>query len=158
METGKSRESAADKRTHERFVVRKASSRHAPDGSLPYRVVNVSRSGCALKSRTPLAGQGGSVCVDLPLPSKTQSLSLEATVVWEARLEPEAAGTWFLYGVRFGRMDHLSHLILEAYLGFLRRDAHIARLEEAWEKLRDVQQRIEVMIACEERKEISYLH
>lgn len=158
METGKGMERNEEKRGHERFVVRKLKSRHGPASSQPYRVLNISKSGCALKSSTPLCVREGALCVDLPLPSRTQSLSLEARIVWETRVEQEAAAPSYLYGVRFGEMDRLSRLILEAYLGFLRRDAHIAQLEDAWEKLRDVQQRIEVMIACEERKAVSYIH
>jgi len=151
-------ETDMEKRTHERFVVRKFKSGRLQKRPCPYRVVNISKTGCAVESKTLLPDQEGSIWLDLPLPSKTQSLSLEAKIVWESRLEQDPGRSSFLYGVRFEEMDHLSSLILEAYLGFLRRDTHIAQLEDAWEKLKRVQERIEVMLACEEKKEVSYIH
>jgi hypothetical protein len=155
---GKFMETEMEKRTNERFVVRQLKNRIKQERSYPYRVVNLSKTGCAIESKTLLEKQDGTIFLDLPLPSKTPNLSLEAKVVWKTRLEQEPDRPSFLYGVRFEEMDNLSGQILDAYLGFLRRDTHIAQLEHAWEKLKKVQERIEVMIACEEKKEASYMH
>jgi len=147
-----------EKRENERFVVRQFRNAYQLKKSYPYRVVNISKSGCALESSSSFQAKDGKILFELPLPSKTESLSLEATIVWEERLDAETGRPSYLYGVCFEEMDHLSRLILDAYLGFLRRDTHIAQLEDAWEKLKRVQERIEVLIACEEKKEVSFFH
>jgi len=147
-----------ERRESERYVVRPFKNAYRLKQEVPYRVTNISRSGCALESRISFPVEEGKVLFELPLPSRTESLSLEARVVWQDRIDVETGQPSFRYGVRFEPMDRLSHMILDAYLGFLRRDAHIAQLEEAWDKLRKVQERIEVLLACEERKEASYLH
>ena len=55
-------------------------------------------------------------------------------------------------------MDKVSKLILDAYLDFLRRDVHIARLDQALQKLKAIKEKIDVSIACEEKKKITMLH
>ncbi len=147
-----------EKRKNERYVVRQFKNAYRQKQSYPYRVTNISKSGCALESMTSFHEQDGKILFELPLPSKTENLNVEGRIVWEERLDPQTGHPSFLYGVRFEEMDHLSHLILDAYLGFLRRDTHIAQLEDAWDKLKRVQERIEVLIACEEKKEISFMH
>lgn len=147
-----------ERRAGERFVVRQFNTDSAQEDPKRYRVLNISGSGCAVESRAFLEEKGGRVLLDVPLPSKTRSLTVAATVVWVERRGGDGWASPLRFGLRFEEMDRLSHLIMDAYLGFLRRDAHIAQLEEAWEKLKRVQERIEVMIACEERKEASYLH
>jgi hypothetical protein len=151
-------ETETEKRGSERFAVRQFKNVYRQQRAFPYRVVNISKTGCAVESRMPLEEREGKILFDLPLPSRTQSLSLEARIVRECRFDEETGTPSILYGIRFEAMDHLSGLILDAYLGFLRRDTHIAQLEDAWEKLRKVQERIEMLIACEERKEVSYIH
>jgi len=151
-------EAEMERRVQERYVVRQFWIDRGRERTVPYRVVNLSGSGCAVESRSPLLEEGGKVLLEVPLPSMDQGLRLEAKVVWARRLDSGGGASSFLFGFRFREMDHLSRLILDAYLGFLRRDAHIAQLEDAWQKLKKVQERIEILIACEEKKEVSYLH
>ena len=147
-----------EKRKFERYRVRQFKSVHPQNQPFPYKVMNISKSGCAVRSSETLEECGGKILIDLPLPSETQSLCVEAKVVRENRFEEQAGASSTLYGLSFEEMDHVSCLILDAYLGFLRRDKHIAQLEDAWEKLKNVQEKIEVLMACEEKKQISYIH
>jgi hypothetical protein len=74
-------------------------------------------------------------------------------------VDRETGGSgWFRYGLVFNGIDRISELILDAYVEFLRRDLHIAQLEEAWLKLKRVHQKIELLIAFEEKKMADFLH
>ena len=148
-----------ERRTKERYAVRRRFMGNAGCGRLvPHRVVNISGCGCAAEGDVLPAEREGKVVLDVPLPSNTRSLRLPARVVWVRRLDGAGGAPPLRFGVRFEEMDSPSRMVLEAYLGFLRRDEHIARLEEAWEKLKKVQERIETMIAWEEKKKVSLLH
>jgi len=99
------------------------------------------------------------VVFELPLPVRADSVTLVAKIVWEDRpLEAFGTGSSITYGLCFDQMDNVSQLILDAYLDFLRRDVHIVQLEQAWKKLRKVQEKIEILVACEERKNVTVLH
>ena len=146
-----------ERRQHERLPVRQTQA-HNSDHSLPYRVMNVSKSGCFLESREALGEVASPVAFDLPLPAGADKLTLRARIVWrDADPESEQSG-WFRYGLRFNGIDGISELILDAYVEFLRRDLHVAQLENAWLKLKKVHEKIELLIAFEEKKTASFLH
>ena len=144
-----------ERREHERLPVRQA---QGVDHSLPYRVMNVSKTGCFLETRQPLGEVESTIAFELPLPAGADSLTLAARIVWrDADPERELSG-WFRYGLSFKGIDRISELILDAYVEFLRRDLHVAQLEDAWHKLKRVHERIELLIAYEEKKTTSFLH
>jgi hypothetical protein len=146
-----------ERREHERLPVRQT-KRQPNERSFPYRVVNVSKSGCFLESRKALGEVQSAIAFELPLPAGADSLILGAQIVWKAAdLEREEPG-WFRYGLSFNGIDKTSELILDAYVEFLRRDLHVAQLEEAWLKLKRVHEKIELLIAFEEKKAASFLH
>ena len=120
-----------ERREHERLPVRQAQN---VDHSLPYRVMNVSKTGCFLETRQPLGEVESTVAFELPLPAGADSLTLAARIVWrDVDPERELSG-WFRYGLSFNGTDRISELILDAYVEFLRRDLHVAQLEDAWHK------------------------
>ena len=124
-----------ERREHERLPVRQTQSVEA---SMPYRVMNVSKSGCFLETRRPLGEVESVIAFELPLPAGADSLTLGARIVWrDADPEMEQSG-WFRYGLSFNGLDRISELILDAYVEFLRRDLHVAQLEDAWLKLKRV--------------------
>jgi len=146
-----------ERREHERLPVR-LSKPHDIEQHLPYRVVNVSKSGCFLESRKALGEVHSAIAFELPLPADADSLTLPARIVWRA-VDRETGGSgWFRYGLVFNGIDRISELILDAYVEFLRRDLHIAQLEEAWLKLKRVHEKIELLIAFEEKKMADFLH
>ena len=146
-----------ERREHERLPVRQT-KRPSNERSFPYRVVNVSRSGCFLESRKALGEVRSAIAFDLPLPAGADSLTLGARIVWKAMDQEREESGWFRYGLNFDGMDKTSELILDAYVEFLRRDLHVAQLEEAWLKLKRVHEKIEILIAFEEKKGSSFLH
>ena len=146
-----------ERREHERLPVRQVQAQS--DGhSLPYRVVNVSKTGCLLETRQPLGRVESAVAFELPLPAGADSLTLPARIVWrDVDPEGERLGR-FRYGLSFNGIDRISGLILDAYVEFLRRDLHVAQLEDAWHKLKRVHEKLELLIAYEEKKAASFLH
>jgi hypothetical protein len=146
-----------ERREHERLPVR-LSKPNDFGQHLPYRVVNVSRSGCFLESRKPLGEVQSAIAFELPLPAGAESLTLPARIVWRAVDRETGQSGWFRCGIVFSGIDRISELILDAYVEFLRRDLHIAQLEEAWLKLKRVHEKIELLIAFEEKKMTDFLH
>jgi len=146
-----------EKRGQERISVHPGKRNSPGAGGFPYRMANISRTGCAIESRESLEVRDGRVAFELPLPARVDSLLLSARVIWASY--GDACGCpRYRYGLCFEEMDPVSRSILEAYIEFLRRDSHVVKLEEAWTKLKDVQQRIELLVACEERKTVSFLN
>ena len=146
-----------ERREHERLPVRQLPA-HGADESLPYRVVNVSKSGCYLESRQTLGDVESAIAFELPLPAGADGLTLSARIVWRDKRPEEDLSGWVRYGLCFKGVDRVGGLILDAYVDFLRRDLHVARLEEAWLKLKKVHEKIELLIAYEEKKTTSFLH
>ena len=146
-----------ERREHERLPVR-LSKPHDVRQHLPYRVVNVSRSGSFLESREPIGEVQSAITFELPLPAGAESLTLPARIVWRTLDRETGQSGWFRYGLVFSGIDRISELILDAYVEFLRRDLHIAQLEEAWLKLKRVHEKIELLIAFEEKKMADFLH
>lgn len=146
-----------ERREEERLSVRQTKP-HTVEENLPYRVMNVSKSGCFLESRTPLGEVDAAIAFELPLPAGADSLTVPARIMWSAVEEETEASGRFRYGIMFNGIDRISALILDAYVEFLRRDLHIAQLEEAWLKLKRVHEKIELLIAYEEKKTASFLH
>jgi hypothetical protein len=146
-----------DRRKQRRLPVRPLRSYeiYAP---YPYRVVDISRSGCAVESNRPLGKLGTQIPFDLPLPACTDSSPLTARIVWTS-LHVQGDGTGcHRYGLCFGEMGKVGRLILEAYLDYLRKDVHLARLDETWRKLKTAMDNLEVVAAVEERKKAPFLH
>ena len=146
-----------ERRAHERLPVRQIQAQNV-DHSLPYRVMNVSKTGCFLETQQPLGTVESAIAFELPLPAGADSLTLAARIVWrDADPEREMSGR-FRYGLSFHGIDKIGELILDAYVEFLRRDLHVAQLEDAWLKLKRVHEKIELLIAYEEKKAASFLH
>ncbi len=146
-----------ERREYERLPVRKIETQGTAK-PLPYEVLNVSKSGCFLEAWEALGEVESAIDFELPLPAGADSLTLSARIVWrDADPETEQAGR-FRYGLSFGGTDRVSDLILDAYVEFLKRDLHVAQLEEAWRKLKKVHEKIELLIAYEEKKAASFLH
>ena len=146
-----------ERRGQERVLVRPVRRGTSITRVFPHRVTDISKTGCAIESRESLDVQNGRVVFELPLPARVDSLPLAARVVW-ARYGDASGSPQYRYGLCFEEIDLVSRSILDAYLEFLRRDVHIVKLEEAWTRLKDVQQRIELMVACEERKAVTFLN
>lgn len=104
--------------------------------TLPYRVVDISKSGCLLESGERLGRVASVIALELPVPSRTDRPIVRATIVWER----EAQGRWgrpsFRYGISFREMDTESRTALSLYLDHLWRDNHLNRLDEAWRSLK----------------------
>jgi len=111
-----------------------------------------------LESRKPLGEVQSPIAFELPLPAGAESLTLPARIVWRAVDRGIGQSGSFRYGLVFSEIDRISELILDAYVEFLRRDLHIAQLEEAWLKLKRVHEKIELLIAFEEKKMTDFLH
>ena len=47
----------------------------------PYKILNISKSGCSLESKEALKTRGGSVVFELPLPVRADSVTLVAKIV-----------------------------------------------------------------------------
>lgn len=146
-----------EKRKRERLPVRRTEDQRAYQ-DFPYEVINVSKSGCAVESQCSLGNVHSRIDFDLPLPGKVDRLKLIARVVWQEMAPGHEAQAACLYGLQFSAMDESSELILDLYLDYLRREVHLARLDEAWRKLQLAQERISVLLACEEKKTVHFLH
>ena len=57
-----------ERREHERLPVRQGQAQSG-DHSLPYRVMNVSKTGCFLETRQPLGEVESAIEFELPLPA-----------------------------------------------------------------------------------------
>lgn len=147
-----------ERRENERLAVRQFNRPKIVSKSNSFKVMNLSKSGCALESHQFMGEQESRVVFDLPLPSRADSVTLAAKIVWEERSEDRTGLPRFRYGLCFEEMDSVSRSILDAYLDFLKRDVHIVKLEEAWGKLKEVQEKIEILVAFEERKDTPFLH
>lgn len=103
-------------------------------GTPPYRIVDISNSGCAVESERPLGPLASAFLLELPVPVKLGRALVPATIVWKVEREEGQGRTAFRYGLHFGEMDAPSQQILQRYLEFLRRDLHVDRLDNAWRK------------------------
>ncbi len=146
-----------NKRKNERLPVRVLKSQQSTK-KWSHRVVNISETGCAVESNVEMRANDSEFSFDLPLPTKTSSVSLNAKIVWENTELDNAESSVYQYGICFSDMDRVSKLILDAYLDFLRRDVHIARLDVALQKLKSIKEKIDVSIAFEEKKKATVLH
>jgi len=147
-----------ERREDERLAVRHFNRPNIVYKSASFKVMNLSKSGCALESKEFMGTEDRRIVIDLPLPSRADSVTLAAKIVWEQRSEDQGGLPRFRYGLCFGEMDNVSRSILDAYLDFLKRDVHIVKLEEAWGKLKEVQEKIEILVAFEEKKDVPFLH
>ena len=146
-----------ERRKHRRFLVRQENYYRAPVPH-PYRVVNVSRSGCFIESTRILGRMETDILFHLPLPADADSLPLLARIVRQVGEVTRDNRNYILYALQFESMDDLSEMILEVYLDFLKKEVHVAQLEETWLKVKRVFEKVEILTACEERKKISLLH
>ena len=146
-----------ERRKHQRFPVRQENYYRAPV-PYPYRVVNVSRSGCFIESHRILGRMETDITFYLPLPADADSLPLSAKIVRQVGEINRNNRDYILYALEFENMDNLSETILEVYLDFLKKEVHVARLEETWLKIKRAVEKFEILAACKERKEVRYLH
>ena len=111
----------------------------APSSSLrtpPYRVLDISRSGCLLESNEPLGRVASAFPLELPVPTRTDRPVVKATIVWAREGQGRGARPCFRYGMFFREMDSESQRALNLYLEYLQRDHHVSRLDEAWRSLK----------------------
>ncbi len=146
-----------NKRKNERLPVRVLKNQQSSK-LWSHRVTNISESGCAVVSNVAMGDHASEISFELPLPTKTNSVSLNAKIVWENNEIEGDNKSAYHYGLCFSEMDRVSKLILDAYLDFLRRDVHIARLDVALQKLKSIKEKIDVSIAFEEKKKATILH
>jgi len=118
------------KRLPARPVAPSASSR-----TPPYRVLDISRSGCLLESKEPLGRVASTFPVELPVPTRTDRPVVRATIVWAREGQETGGRRSFRYGMSFLEMDSRSQRALTLYLDYLQRDQHLNRLDEAWRNL-----------------------
>lgn len=102
----------------------------------PYKILDISRSGCSVESQQPLGPVQAPIPVELPVPARVEKAVLRATIVWKGKEGSGTERTCYRYGLSFEEMDPESHQTLNRYLDFLRRDLHVNQLDEAWRKLR----------------------
>jgi hypothetical protein len=118
------------KRLPARPVAPSASSR-----TPPYRVLDISSSGCLLESKEPLGRVASTFPVELPVPTRTDRPVVRATIVWAREGQETGGRRSFRYGMSFLEMDSRSQRALTLYLDYLQRDQHLNRLDEAWRSL-----------------------
>ena len=102
----------------------------------PYRILDISKSGCSVESSRPLGAVDSSVSLELPVPGKVDKAVLRATIVWKGDKGTGEETTYYRYGLHFQEADAGSHQTLDRYLDFLRRDLHLSRLDGAWKKIK----------------------
>jgi hypothetical protein len=102
----------------------------------PYRVLDISRSGCLLESEEPLGRVASVFPLELPVPTKTDRPVVRATIVWAREGQGREGRRSFRYGVSFIQIDSESQRTLNLYLDYLQRDQHVSRLDEAWRSLK----------------------
>ena len=102
----------------------------------PYRVLDISRSGCLLESRESLGRVASSFPVELPVPTRTDRPVVRATIVWVREGQGKDGRRCYRYGMSFMEMDRKSQRALALYLDYLQRDQHLNRLDEAWRSLK----------------------
>jgi len=146
-----------ERRKHQRYPVRQENYYRATIPH-PYRVVNVSRSGCFIESHRILGRMETDITFHLPLPADADSLPLSAKIVRQVGEINRNNQDYILYALQFENMDDLSETILGVYLDFLKKEVHVAQLEETWLKIKRVVEKYEILAACEERKKVKYLH
>ncbi len=126
-----------DKRVERRLPARPL---ERPRGSqaCPYRILDISRSGCLVESSKPLGPVAASIPLELPVPARTETPVVRAAIVWEGTPQGEPGGgrAGFRYGLSFLEMDPAGRMALARYLDFLRRNHHLDLLDEAWRRLR----------------------
>jgi c-di-GMP-binding flagellar brake protein YcgR len=103
-------------------------------GTPPYRIVDISNSGCAVESERPLGPLASAFLLELPVPTKGGRALVAATIVWRVEREDGEGKTAFRYGLHFSEMDAPSQQTLQRYLDFVRRDLHVNQLDDAWRK------------------------
>ncbi len=145
-----------EKRRKERFSVRQKDY-YRNNMNFPYRVVNVSKTGCFIESSRILGRKESEIIFHLPLPADTDSLPLAARIVREPLQIDGSNSECIQYALEFDRMNDLCELILDAYLDFLQKERHVAKLEDTWSKLKNVYEKVQILVACEEKKRISLL-
>jgi len=118
------------KRLPARPVAPSASSR-----TPPYRVLDISSSGCLLESKEPLGRVASAFPVELPVPTRTDRPVVRATIVWARERQETGGRRSYRYGMSFLEMDSRSQRALTLYLDYLQRDQHLNRLDEAWRSL-----------------------
>jgi len=102
----------------------------------PYRVVDISKSGCLLESKERLGRVASSIPLELPVPTRSERPVVRATIVWEREGHGRGGRRCFRYGISFRDMDRGSQRALNLYLDYLQRDHHVNRLDEAWRNLK----------------------
>ena len=126
-------------------VINKRQQRRVPTRSLapctssrtpPYRVLDISRSGCLLESKEPLGRVASVFPLELPVPTKTDRPVVRATIVWVREGQGRGGSLCFRYGISFIQIDSESQRALNLYLDSLQRDQHVNRLDEAWRSLK----------------------
>jgi hypothetical protein len=101
----------------------------------PYRILDISTSGCSVESSRPLGPVESAIPIELPVPKRVDKAVLRAKIVWRG----EGKGgerTCYRYGLCFEETDPETHQSLDRYVEFLRRDLHVNQLDQAWRKIK----------------------
>lgn len=107
-----------------------------PPGASPYRILDISHSGCLVESTRPLGRVGSILSLELPVPARQDASVARATIVWE-RVGPDRPGQGPVrYGLSFRDMDKESQEALDRYLDYLKQEHHIRQLDAAWRRIR----------------------
>ena len=102
----------------------------------PYRVLDISRSGCLLESKEPLGRVASTFPLELPVPTRTDRPVVKATIVWVREGLGRGGRPCFRYGISFLQIDSESQRALNLYLDYLQRDQHVNQLDDAWRRLK----------------------
>jgi hypothetical protein len=124
----------SNKRRKRRLPVRPVDA-SATTVTRPYKILDISTSGCSVESSRPLGPVDSAVPIELPAPMRVEKPVLRAKIVWKGEDKGEEK-TCYRYGLSFEQMDPESHQSLDRYVDFLRRDLHVNELDQAWRKLK----------------------
>jgi c-di-GMP-binding flagellar brake protein YcgR len=124
-----------NKRRKRRLPARPIDASEASSPTRPYRILDISPSGCSVETSSPLGAVESAIPIELPVPKRVDKAVLRAKIVWKGEGKNEER-TCYRYGLSFEEMDPDSHQRLDRYLDFLRRDLHVNQLDQAWRKLK----------------------
>ena len=127
-------DSNSNKRRKRRLPARPVDA-SAASVTRPYRILDISTSGCSVESSRPLGPVESAVPIELPVPKRVEKAVLRAKIVWKGQGKGEER-TCYRYGLSFEEMDQTSHQSLDRYVDFLRRDLHVNQLDQAWRKIK----------------------
>jgi len=144
-----------ERRAHERYQARQYEDSNPIYGVYPYRILNISRAGCALESPSAFRVEPGPRGLEIPLHYRAAILRAEVELIWKNQRTDGRGRTVYGCGFRFGEMDEENRLALDDYVDCARQTTAFLRLEAAWDRVKKVQEDIGSLTRCEEMDERS---